>query len=404
VAAAASQKQDFGRKRKDRGEGGGEGAVEPKAAEDAASPSPPIAAGDEGDAAALSSEPPADPTLDSLEETDPSSSPPSALVALSGEVVEVPPGNGETPAVGLRGASNFATVGVLLPRGGSAPPPEGGLYYEVVVRTAGLAQIGWLSDAGAISSESGDGVGDAPGSWAYDGSRQIKLAGADTAAAAAASAAAADAAPAANSTPSSSTEEYGSRWKEGDVVGCLWRSDPSGGGGSVRYFLNGADQGVAFGGVQLGGGRALVPAVSLNPGEVVEIRLSRGEFQYYSEAGGDATPVGELLLEQVLSTEAGSRPADSSSEQKQESGQDRDAADVKTTPPPGRDPEDLSPIALHDYDSVESLEGLGLDRLKRALADRGLKCGGTARERAARLFSVKGLSPREYPPKLLAKR
>jgi hypothetical protein len=34
----------------------------------------------------------------------------------------------------------------------------------------------------------------------------------------------------------------------------------------------------------------------------------------------------------------------------------------------------------------------------------GLKCGGTLEERAAWLFSVKGLSLDQYPAKLLAKR
>lgn len=33
---------------------------------------------------------------------------------------------------------------------------------------------------------------------------------------------------------------------------------------------------------------------------------------------------------------------------------------------------------------------------------RGLKCGGTAHERAERLFSVKDLQPKNYPKNLLA--
>ena len=61
-------------------------------------------------------------------------------------------------------------------------------------------------------------------------------------------------------------------------------------------------------------------------------------------------------------------------------------------------------IALSDHDSAASLEALGLDALKSALQARGLKCGGSAAERAARLFAVKGLSPQEYPGKLKAKK
>lgn len=53
--------------------------------------------------------------------------------------------------------------------------------------------------------------------------------------------------------------------------------------------------------------------------------------------------------------------------------------------------------------SVEQLERLGLDVLKEELVRRGLKCGGTLAERAARLFSVRGLSADQIDPALLAK-
>lgn len=53
--------------------------------------------------------------------------------------------------------------------------------------------------------------------------------------------------------------------------------------------------------------------------------------------------------------------------------------------------------------SVEQLERLGLDVLKEELMRRGLKCGGTLAERAARLFSVRGLTPDQIDPALLAK-
>lgn len=38
------------------------------------------------------------------------------------------------------------------------------------------------------------------------------------------------------------------------------------------------------------------------------------------------------------------------------------------------------------------------------LEERGVKCGGTHYERAARLFSLKRLAPEQYPAKLLAKK
>lgn len=61
------------------------------------------------------------------------------------------------------------------------------------------------------------------------------------------------------------------------------------------------------------------------------------------------------------------------------------------------------PINLEDYSSVADLEELGLDYLKSALMERGMKCGGTLQERAQRLYSVRGLEPSEIDPSLLSK-
>ncbi|KAM6165505.1 splicing regulator SDE2 [Erethizon dorsatum] len=55
------------------------------------------------------------------------------------------------------------------------------------------------------------------------------------------------------------------------------------------------------------------------------------------------------------------------------------------------------------FGSAAELELLGLERLKCALAALGLKCGGTLRERAARLFSVRGLAREHIDPVLFAK-
>jgi Replication stress response SDE2 C-terminal len=58
-------------------------------------------------------------------------------------------------------------------------------------------------------------------------------------------------------------------------------------------------------------------------------------------------------------------------------------------------------IDLDQYDSVEALAALGMDRLKAGLVTAGLKCGGTLQQRADRLFSIKGLTPDLYPKKHL---
>ncbi|XP_027727621.1 replication stress response regulator SDE2-like [Vombatus ursinus] len=61
------------------------------------------------------------------------------------------------------------------------------------------------------------------------------------------------------------------------------------------------------------------------------------------------------------------------------------------------------PIDLLAFSSVEEMEVLGLDKLKLELMTLGLKCGGTLQERAARLFSVRGLAKEQIDPSLFAK-
>ncbi|KAM6433303.1 splicing regulator SDE2 [Rhynochetos jubatus] len=61
------------------------------------------------------------------------------------------------------------------------------------------------------------------------------------------------------------------------------------------------------------------------------------------------------------------------------------------------------PVDLLAFNSAADMEALGLDRLKRELMSLGLKCGGTLKERAARLFSVRGLSRDQIDPALFAK-
>ncbi|KAJ7396818.1 Protein SDE2 like protein [Pitangus sulphuratus] len=64
---------------------------------------------------------------------------------------------------------------------------------------------------------------------------------------------------------------------------------------------------------------------------------------------------------------------------------------------------EAEPIDLLAFNSAAELEALGLDKLKMGLMALGLKCGGTLKERAARLFSVRGLSRDQIKPSLFAK-
>lgn len=60
-------------------------------------------------------------------------------------------------------------------------------------------------------------------------------------------------------------------------------------------------------------------------------------------------------------------------------------------------------VDLLAFSSVADVESLGLEKLKCELTARGLKCGGTLQERAARLFSVRGLAREQIDPALFAK-
>ncbi|KAL0379401.1 UNVERIFIED_CONTAM: Replication stress response regulator SDE2 [Sesamum angustifolium] len=61
-------------------------------------------------------------------------------------------------------------------------------------------------------------------------------------------------------------------------------------------------------------------------------------------------------------------------------------------------------LNFDEYRSAAELEVLGLDRLKSELQARGLKCGGTLQERAARLFLLKTTPLEMLPKKLFAKK
>ncbi|KAA0712338.1 Replication stress response regulator SDE2 [Triplophysa tibetana] len=89
----------------------------------------------------------------------------------------------------------------------------------------------------------------------------------------------------------------------------------------------------------------------------------------------------ECTVEQVVQPETPSTPAESSQTQEVMEG----------------------PLDLLSVKGVEQLEALGLEQVKKELMERGMKCGGTLQERAARLFSVRGLTPDQIDPALLAK-
>lgn len=70
----------------------------------------------------------------------------------------------------------------------------------------------------------------------------------------------------------------------------------------------------------------------------------------------------------------------------------------------GEQPPLPSKIVLKDYACPADLEVFGLDRLKEELASKGLKCGGSLRERAERLFLMRGKTLAQLDKKHLAKK
>lgn len=79
-------------------------------------------------------------------------------------------------------------------------------------------------------------------------------------------------------------------------------------------------------------------------------------------------------------------------------------ADIEESLPSTSVPAKEEPLNFDDFNSAAELEVLGLENLKTELQSRGLKCGGTLQERAARLFLLKSTPLDKLPKKLLAKK
>ena len=166
------------------------------------------------------------------------------------------------------GFSSVGSKGVML--------TSGKWYYEAILETAGCLQIGWAdgSFAGHCHSDRGDGCGDGPSSWAYDGWRRYRW--------------------------HSMATEWGCRWTEGDVIGCLVDMDEN----VVSFTLNGKGEEIGMGVAFSGGGfrpcGGVYACVSFNRKE--KLRLILGgpnsvKFKYPPPNGFRG--VGEAVLECV---------------------------------------------------------------------------------------------------------
>ena len=113
----------------------------------------------------------------------------------------------------VRAIMNFPTVQLIDV---TIAKLTGRWYYEVLLLTDGLIQIGWSGPLFKCDPISGQGVGDHSSSWAYDGLRAKKW--------------------------NVACEPYGQKWKKGDIVGCMVDTDLL----EITYFLNGVNLGPAF--------------------------------------------------------------------------------------------------------------------------------------------------------------
>lgn len=164
----------------------------------------------------------------------------------------------------VRALSHFPSIGLTsvslsVPGNGS----QGGRwFYEALLLTDGLMQIGWASPSFRCDPVCGQGVGDHTSSWSFDGFRMKKWC--------------------------VSSSPYGARWRTGDVLGVLLDLDLH----EMRFYLNGTDLGPAFVGFS---GRGLFPAASLNVGQAARFNFGQSPFIHPPSAidGLPFRPVGE---------------------------------------------------------------------------------------------------------------
>ena len=177
--------------------------------------------------------------------------------------------NARTLEVGGLPTSGFSSVGTK-----GIIHTNGKWYYEVELITAGCLQIGWAdgSFAGHCQADRGDGVGDGPSSWAYDGWRRYKW--------------------------HATATEWGCRWQIGDIIGCAVDMDLF----SISFTLNGKGEDIGMGTAFNGDGfrpcGGVYACVSFNRREQLKFILGGGD-----KAGGSfkfGPPTGYLAVGEAV--------------------------------------------------------------------------------------------------------
>ncbi len=290
----------------------------------------------------------------------------SWLRVVSGEARSTPDGH-------LLGISSFATIVVTEP----SAVCSGCWYLEFTLKSStGRVQVGW-ADSMMFQPDSitGDGVGDDLRSWAFDGSNNPSRAWN-------------------GEEDEDKAKEYGRPWIASDVIGCLFDMDKH----EISFHINGDLLGVAFRDVPHSeGGKGYLAAISLEDGEMVTVNIGTSGaspllfgppegYKPLGEAPSQPVSVGIWGEDSSKSPGMTERPSENAAV----TGQVIEEEDLNSNP--------QGPIDLDRFDSPSDLIDCGLIRLRDELKRRGCKSGGTLYDRAARLYSLKGLELSQYPP------
>lgn len=296
---------------------------------------------------------------------------PSALCTLSGDMVLVQ--DDEKGSAQMQSKSEFATAVLVLDK---LPVEQAHIiYYEVTLVSGGLAQIGWACLVGEQrffpSSDLGDGVGDDVSSYGVDGSRSLKFHG-------------------------GSEEKCDVQWKKGDRLGTFFDSKNN----SIWYAMNGSTPKKLF---QLSEDvkEPLVPAISCNQGQVLELHTQQQDCKFFPD--GPATAADEMIAKEddkVQSEPTKPKAQNKGATSVKQVEQKRKKVDQKAQSKMKKTRIQPERLDLNPFHKATDLEALGLDRLKSALMAIQVKCGGTLKERAARLFALKDLPRKDYPKKV----
>jgi Replication stress response SDE2 C-terminal/SPRY domain/Silencing defective 2 N-terminal ubiquitin domain len=309
---------------------------------------------------------------------------PSFLITLSGDIAVEESSSGWK----VQSLSDFGTMALIMEQ---EPSDTIQLYYEVHLVTVGIHQIGWADLSKFLpNTDTGDGVGDDASSYSFDASRGLLF--------------------------HAGKEQQCLETKSvhpGDVIGCCYDMSTK----TLSYAHNGKELGNSF---HLPAILPLSPALSCNEGEIIEIRWKTEQMTYkppgavsvdrfFQPTRQTKEPLAEVIhlehSESHLNTVPSTAIVQSTSTQE----------NAEIIPPSRKinshtedkdtheDHHPYPPLDLNDYDSVDQLIELGLDRLRHALMSLQCKFGGTLQERAHRLYSLKGLSRAEYPLKVRAK-